>query len=86
MEKVAGWSRLFLVPGMGHCNGGQATDTFDLLSAMVNWVEKGTAPDGVVATGRAFPGRSRPLCAYPNHPHYLGSGDTEDAKNFVCRP
>jgi hypothetical protein len=86
MDKVAGWSRLFLVPGMGHCSGGQATDTFDLLSAMVNWVEKGTAPDSVIATGRAFPGRSRPLCAYPNYARYLGSGDTEDAKNFVCRP
>jgi feruloyl esterase len=86
IDKVAGWSRLFLVPGMRHCNGGQATDTFDLLSAMVDWVEKGSAPDAVVATGRAFPGRSRPLCAYPNHSHYLGSGDSEDAKNFVCRP
>ena len=86
MEKVAAWSRFFLVPGMGHCGGGQATDTFDMLSAVVDWVEKGTAPDSVIATGAAFPGRSRPLCAYPNHAQYIGSGDTEDAKNFVCRP
>jgi feruloyl esterase len=86
MDKVAAWSRLFLVPGMGHCAGGQATDTFDMLTAVVDWVEKGAAPDSVLATGRAFPGRTRPLCAYPNHPQYSGSGDTEDAKNFVCRP
>jgi Tannase and feruloyl esterase len=39
----------------------------------------------VIATGRAFPGRSRPLCAYPKHAHYKGQGDTEDAANFECR-
>jgi Tannase and feruloyl esterase len=84
-EKVAGWSRFFLVPGMTHCGGGPALDRFDMLSAVVSWVEKGIAPDSVVATGRAFPGRSRPLCAYPNHAQYTGQGNTEDAKNFVCR-
>ena len=58
--KLKGWSRLFLSPGMGHCGGGSATlDTFDMLSASVAWVEKGQAPQSVIATGRAFPGRSR---------------------------
>jgi feruloyl esterase len=86
-DRVRSWSRLFLVPGMGHCGGGEATlDTFDLLTAMVDWVEKGTAPDAVTATGRAFPGRSRPLCAYPLHAQYMGSGDPQDARNFACRP
>ena len=86
-EQVQQWSRLFLLPGMGHCQGGAAAlDTFDLLTAMVNWVEKGTDPVNVTATGRAFPGRSRPLCAYPQHAHYKGQGDPEDAKNFECRP
>jgi feruloyl esterase len=84
--QVMNWSRLYLVPGMGHCGGGAATlDTFDLLGAVVDWVEKGKAPEGVTATGRAFPGRSRPMCAYPAHPHYKGSGDMEDASNFECR-
>lgn len=79
-------SRLFLVPGMGHCAGGDATlDQFDLLTTLEGWVEKGTAPDSVVATGRAFPGRSRPLCAYPKHAQYKGSGDSESAMNFECR-
>jgi len=86
MDRVQSWSRLFLVPGMGHCRGGAAAlDDFDLLSATVSWVEKGIAPDAVVATGKAFPGRSRPLCAYPKHAHFTGKGDPEDAKNFVCR-
>jgi len=63
----------------------KSTYNFDLLSAVMNWVEKGTPPDSVIATGRAFPGRSRPLCAYPKYAHYEGQGDPEDAKNFECR-
>lgn len=79
-------SRLFLVPGMSHCGGGSAAlDHFDLLTPLVNWVEKGKAPDAVVATGKSFPGRSRPLCAYPRYAIYKGHGDTDDAANFECR-
>ncbi|MEO6817928.1 MAG: tannase/feruloyl esterase family alpha/beta hydrolase, partial [Edaphobacter sp.] len=84
-EKVAEWSRLFLVPGMSHCGGGPSLDHFDMLTAVVNWVEKGTAPNAILATGKAFRGRSRPLCAYPKHAQYNGSGDTQDAKNFSCQ-
>jgi hypothetical protein len=84
--KLKDWSRLFLSPGMGHCGGGSATlDTFDMLSASVGWVEKGQAPESVTATGRAFPGRSRPLCAWPAHAQYKGQGNVEDAANFTCR-
>ena len=87
LDAARDFSRLFLVPGMGHCaGGGAALDRFDLLSAVVEWVEHGVAPDAVLATGNAFPGRSRPLCAYPQHAHYTGAGDTEDAANFECRP
>jgi hypothetical protein len=70
---------------MSHCAGGPALDQFDLLGAMVNWVEKGIAPPSVTATGKAFPGRSRPLCPYPKHAHYKGQGASEDANNFECR-
>jgi feruloyl esterase len=86
MDQVQNWSRIFLVPGMYHCRGGEfALDNFDLLTALVNWVEKGTAPESVVAKGKAFPGRTRPLCAYPKYASYKGQGDPEDAKNFECR-
>jgi feruloyl esterase len=85
-EKVTDWGRLFLSPGMGHCGGGSATlDTFDMLTAISNWVEKGAAPDSVTAMGRAFPGRSRPLCAYPAHAQYKGTGNPEDAANYECK-
>lgn len=86
LDQVQGWSRFFFVPGMGHCMGGPATlDKFDLLGAVVDWVEKGTAPDFVIATGKDFPGRSRPLCAYPKHAQYKGQGNPEDATSFECR-
>jgi feruloyl esterase len=83
---VTTWSRLYLSPGMGHCGGGSAAlDQFDMLTAVVDWVEQGRAPDSVVATGKAFPGRSRPLCAYPMHAQYKGQGDTNEAASFVCK-
>jgi feruloyl esterase len=81
---VSNWSRLFLVPGMSHCGGGEALDQFDLLTAIVAWVEQGQAPAQVIATGAAFPGRSRPLCPYPQHAQYNGHGDSEAAVNFSC--
>ena len=85
-EAVQRWSRLFLVPGMGHCGGGSLTTaSFDLLSALVNWVEQGVPPDTVPATRAGEPGLSRPLCAYPRYAHYSGRGDQNDASNFECR-
>ncbi|HXZ67115.1 MAG TPA: tannase/feruloyl esterase family alpha/beta hydrolase, partial [Alphaproteobacteria bacterium] len=85
-EKTSTFARLFLVPGMGHCGGGPgALDNFDMLTPIVDWVEHGKAPESVTATGKAFPGRSRPLCAYPKHAQYEGSGDSNDAANFECR-
>ena len=84
-EETAKFARLFLIPGMNHCGGGPALDQFDTLTAMENWVEKGQEPDHIVASGNAFPGRTRPLCPYPKTPHYKGSGSIEDAANFSCK-
>jgi pimeloyl-ACP methyl ester carboxylesterase len=85
MEAVRSSARLFRIPGMNHCFGGPALDNFDTLTAIQEWVEKGNAPESIVATGKAFPGRSRPLCAYPDAPHYQGSGSTDDGRNFICQ-
>ena len=86
MDKVKDWSRLFLVPGMGHCQGGTVTvDSFDMLSAIMDWVEKGKAPDAVIAKSRMQPVRSRPLCAYPAYAAYSGQGDPQNAASFVCK-
>ena len=86
-EAVRASSRIYLVPGMGHCQGGPATlDQFDMLSAVVDWVEKGQAPEQVVATGASMPGISRPLCAWPAHAQYKGAGDPKDAASYACQP
>ena len=85
-EAVRASSRIFMVPGMAHCQGGPATlDQFDLLSAVVDWTEHGKAPDQVTATGASLPGQSRPLCAWPAHAQYTGSGDPSRAASYVCR-
>jgi feruloyl esterase len=79
------FSRLFLIPGMAHCQGGAATDSWDGLGALMDWVEKGQPPQRIVATGTAvFPGRTRPMCPYPTYAHYSG-GNAEDAASFSCR-
>ncbi|MGV3590213.1 MAG: DUF6351 family protein [Gammaproteobacteria bacterium] len=78
------WARLFLVPGMTHCGGGQATDQFDMLTTIQQWVEEDTAPDRVIARGNAFPDTTRPLCPYPQVARYDG-GDASDAASFSCR-
>jgi Tannase and feruloyl esterase len=84
-DSTSKWSQFYFVPGMAHCGGGPGLDQFDLLGAMVDWVEKESAPTSVLATGKVFPGQSRPLCPFPKHAHYKGQGNTEDAKNFECR-
>jgi feruloyl esterase len=78
------WARLYFVPGMLHCSGGQATDSFDMLTAIQAWVEDDVAPDRVLASGRALPGVTRPLCPYPSVARYDG-GDPNDAASFSCR-
>jgi feruloyl esterase len=79
--------RIFVVPGMNHCGGGPATDQFDALAPLVRWVEQGVAPDEIVGTANPsspWPGRTRPLCAYPQEARYVGSGDIDRAGSFVC--
>jgi feruloyl esterase len=97
---AADFARLYLVPGMNHCSGGPATEQFDMLSPLVAWVEKGQAPDRVIASARGAgnagganadlpatwsPTRTRPLCPHPLAAHYSGSGDMESAASFSCR-
>jgi feruloyl esterase len=84
VEPLDEYGRLYLVPGMAHCQGGELTpDSFDLLTPIVEWVENGAEPGAVTATGRSMPGQSRPLCPYPSYAHYR-SGDAADARNYEC--
>jgi feruloyl esterase len=73
---------------MSHCGGGPATDQYDCLAAVVAWVERGVAPDRIIASagaGSPWPGRTRPLCAYPAVARYAGTGSIENEGSFVCR-
>ena len=80
-------ARLYMVPGMIECNGGPGTDTFDMLAVMRRWVERGQAPNEVIASRveRGKVVRTRPLCPYPQVSTYRGTGSTDDARNFVCK-
>ena len=85
--KVSGSYRLFLAPGMGHCGGGEGPNTFDMVTALEQWVEAGKAPDQIQAShatgGRVD--RTRPLCPYPQVAVYKGSGSIDEAASFACR-
>ena len=84
----ADFVRLFLLPGMGHCEGGEGPDTFDKVRAVASWVESGNAPERIVAahlTGGKVD-RTRPLCPYPQVARYTGSGSIDEAANFTCSP
>jgi len=103
LERTQGFFRAFLVPGLYHCAGGPGATAFgsslpasqldadhDIVSAVARWVEKGVAPEKIIATkyvdnspakGVAF---QRPLCPYPQVAHYKGSGDMNDVNSFAC--
>jgi feruloyl esterase len=79
--------RLFMIPGMGHCGGGDGATTFDMLAALDQWVTTGKAPAAIPAS-RVRDGkvdRTRPLCAYPQFAVYKGSGSVDEGANFECR-
>jgi feruloyl esterase len=85
--EAAGFVRVYAVPGMNHCAGGPATDQYDALTAVVDWVEKGTVPERIPAKAgptSPWPGRTRPLCPYPKYAQYR-SGDLNQADSFVCQ-
>lgn len=85
-EKTGAFFRLFLMPGVFHCSGGVGPASFDVLEAIVPWVEQGRAPQRIVAArvedGRTL--RTRPLCVYPEMARYSGSGSVDEAANFRC--
>jgi Tannase and feruloyl esterase len=79
--------RLFMVPAMAHCGGGEGPNDFDKMTAIQDWVEHGQAPETMLASHATRSGavdRTRPLCVYPKVAKYNGSGSTDEAANFTC--
>jgi hypothetical protein len=89
---VQRFARLFMAPGVLHCAGGTGPTvpgTFDMFSALVQWVENGRAPDRIIAAQLAADGslvRTRPLCSYPLVARYNGQDDPNSADSFRCKP
>jgi feruloyl esterase len=85
-KAAASSMQLFMVPGMGHCEGGDGTDTFDKVAPLDAWVAQGKPPSRIIAahmTADTFE-RTRPLCAYPTVARWTGRGSANDAANFTC--
>lgn len=103
-KSAASSVRLFMAPGMQHCFGGPGPNAFsqfgtgpagdaqhDAVVALEQWVEKGAAPEKIIATKYVNDMNpaggvkmTRPLCAFPEVARYKGTGDTNEAANFVC--
>jgi feruloyl esterase len=78
--------RLFMVPGMAHCSGGNGASSFDMLSALEQWVEQGRPPEQIPAQHLRgdVVDRTRLLCAYPREAKYDDKHDSESARSFHC--
>jgi len=83
-KKSAG-ARLFMIPGMGHCAGGEGPFAFDPITTLDRWVETSRAPERIVVSNPpSAPARTRPLCPYPQEAIYAGKGGSDEEKNFRC--
>lgn len=94
------FSRLYMVPGMGHCSGGPGVNQFgqvssgivpmtpqrDIFRALMEWSERGIAPTTIIGSRveNGITTQTRPLCPYPQVARYRGAGSTDDAANFTC--
>jgi len=85
-KKASDDVRLFMVPGMAHCGGGEGPNDFDRMTAIQQWVEQGKAPEQMIAShsDKGTVDRTRPLCPYPQVARYKGTGSTDDAASFTC--
>ena len=86
-SKTVASVRLLMAPGMGHCGGGEGPNTFDMMSALEQWVEQGKAPEQILASHatNGVVDRTRPLCPYPQVATYKGSGSIDEAASFSCK-
>lgn len=86
LEVTQDFYRLFMVPGMAHCSGGPGLNQIDAVESLERWVEKGEAPERIVAQRivKGVTEMTRPICPYPKTTQYNGTGDTNDAANFSC--
>jgi feruloyl esterase len=80
--RAAAFERLYLLPGVYHCAGGEGPSVLDLLTPLMDWVEKGAAPDAIPTRSSGPVARSRPVFPYPALARYGGQGDPNDAASY----
>jgi tannase/feruloyl esterase len=79
-----------MAPGQLHCGGGPGPNSFDTLTALEDWVERGVAPEGIIATKFVSDNpaqgiaRTMPLCKFPEKASYDGLGDPRNAASWTC--
>jgi feruloyl esterase len=85
-SRISDSVRLFMMPGMNHCAGGEGPNTFDRMKVLEEWVEQGRKPDRIIAshTTNGTIDRTRPLCPYPAVVRYSGRGSIDTADSFTC--
>jgi feruloyl esterase len=83
MGSQSDFVRLFMVPGMAHCRGGDGPNTFDTVGAMEAWREKSATPTALTGFNPQT-SLTRPICSYPQYTKYKGSGNIKDAANWTC--
>jgi hypothetical protein len=85
-SNVDAFARLYLVPGVGHCGGGEGFPNIDLVTQITGWVEQGSAPNAVMTyqtnSSNAVTA-SRPMYPYPAVPQYTGTGDWHNGANYT---
>jgi feruloyl esterase len=86
-DKVAKSVQLYFLPGVQHCGGGEGADTFSKLGALSEWIEAGKPPASIPASHveKGTVTFTRPVCPYPQVPNFKGTGDVNDAANWVCK-
>jgi feruloyl esterase len=86
-RQADGSVKLYLVPGMDHCSGGEGAFAIDWLTPLEQWVENDEEPGALVGAHPPAQGSApftRPVCPYPQAPTYNASGDVADAASFAC--
>jgi len=87
-DSTSDFVKAYFIPGMAHCSGGDSTDEFDSFGTLQAWVENDSEPAEMIATAgddTSWPGRTRPLCPFPQEAIYNGTGDIESADSFTCQ-
>jgi feruloyl esterase len=81
---ISNYMRLFLLPGVLHCGGGDGPSQVNWIALIRDWVEKNNAPERIIAVKNSGGKEvmSRPVFPYPGESAYDGKGDPNKESSF----